>query len=145
MEGKTQSQGCSALVPSSCGANCRYGPSCLHKGSGSGTDGIQHPPVDVVSELWESMIGVEGEWDPQDPHLVDWALRMSDELTLSVVEPTEGSVWGKVVKEINSWKTPERDGILGFWWKHFHQAAVLLGWAVWDMLKEGDSNNILGL
>ena len=81
------------------------------------------------------MIGVEGEWDPQDPDLVDWALGMSDEPTPRVVEPIDGSVW------VNSWKAPGCDGICGFWWKNFHQAAVLLGRTVWDML-EGDSEDI---
>ena len=86
------------------------------------------------------MTGVEVEWDPQDPDLVKWALGMSDEPTLSVVEPIYGSVWGKV-KKLNSWKAPGQDGICGFWWKNFHQAAVLLGQAVWDMLEEGDSDH----
>ena len=58
------------------------------------------------------------------------------------VEPIDGSVWGKVVKKLNSWKAPGRDGICGYCWKNFHQAAVLLGRAVWDMLEEGDSDNI---
>ena len=99
----------------------RYGLSCLHKGSGKGTDGIQHPSADAVSKFWESVIGVEGEWDPQDPNLVNWTLEMSDELMLSVVEPIDGSIWGQVVKKLNSWKAPGRDGICGFWWKYFHQ------------------------
>ena len=120
----------------------RHGISCLQKGSGRGTDGIQHPSADAVSGFWESVIGVEGEWDPQDPDLVDWALGMSDEPMPEDVELVDGTVWGKVVKKLNSWKAPGRDGICGYWWKHFCQATVPLGRAVWDMLEEGDSDNI---
>ena len=108
----------------------------------SGADGIQHPSTDVVSQFWESVIGIEGDWDPQDPDLVDWDLAMSDEPRPRVVEPIDGSVWGTVVKKLNSWKAPGRDGICGFWWKHFRQATIFLGQAVWEMLEEGDSDNI---
>ena len=88
------------------------------------------------------MIGVEGVWDPQDPDLVDWARGMSDEPRPSVVEPIDGSVWPKVVKKLNSWKAPGRDGICGFWWKQFRRATVFLERAVREMLEEGDSDNI---
>ena len=74
--------------------------------------------------------------------MVEWAFGMSDDPTPSVAEPIDRSVWGKVVKKLNSWKAFGRDGICGFWWKNFHQAAVLLRRAVWDMLEEGDSDNI---
>ena len=144
-EGKTQSQGSSASVPRSSFINSayrRHGSSCLHQGTRSGTDGIQRPSADVVSQFWESVIGVEGDWHPQDLDLVDWALGMSDEPRPSVVEHIDGIVWGKVVKKLNSWKAPGRDGICGLWWKHFRQATVFLGRAVWEMLEEGDSDNI---
>ena len=105
----------------------RYGLSCLHKGSGKRTDGIQHPSADAVSKFWESVIGVEGEWDPQDPDLVNWTLEMSDELTPSMVEPIDGSIWGKVVKKLNSWKAPGRDGICGFHQKPQYSLGGLCG------------------
>ena len=81
----------------------------------SGTDGFQHQSADAVSEFWQSVIEVKGEWVPQDPDLVEWALGMSETLVPSVVEPIDGSIWGTVVKKLNSWKAPGRDGICGFW------------------------------
>ena len=119
----------------------RHGPSSLSRGPRGETDGIQHPSLDDVSSFWESIIGVEREWDPQDPYLVNWALGMSDTPMPSAVEPVDGRIWGKVVKKLNSWKARGHDGICGFWWKQFHQAALLLGRAVWGML-EGDSDSI---
>ena len=98
----------------------RHGPSSLSRGPSGETDGIQHPSLDDISSFWESVIGVEREWDPQDPYLVNWALGMSDTLMLSAVKPIDGRIWGKVVKKLNSCIAPGHDGICGFWWKRFH-------------------------
>ena len=54
------------------------------------------------------MIGVEGEWDPQDPNLVNWTLEMSDELMPSVVEPIDGSIWGQVVRNLTAGKPQDK-------------------------------------
>ena len=118
----------------------RHGPSCLSRRPGGGTDGIQHPSADEVSGFWESVIGVEGEWDPQDPDLVDWTLGRMDALTPSMMEPIDRNIWGKVVKKLNSWKATGRNGMCGFWWKHYHQTAELLGRAMWDMLEVNADN-----
>ena len=119
----------------------RQGPACLSGGSRGKDQGFQHPSADEVSRFWEGVIGVEGEWDPLDPAILDWAYPGSDAPAPGVVEPVDGNVWGKVVKKLNSWKAPGRHGICGFWWKQFHQAKELLRRTVWHML-EGDSDSI---
>ena len=115
----TQLRRLRALVQSSSTntAYCRQGLACLSGGSRGKDEGFQHPSADKVSRFWESVIGVEGDWEPLNPAILDWAYPGSDGPAPGVVEPIEGNVWGKVVKKLNSWKAPGRDRICGFWWK----------------------------
>ena len=117
------------------------GSKSLHSRSRGAPDGLQHPSQDEVTQFWRSVIGIKGHWDPEDPALAEWAFGRSEAPAPGVVEPIDVRVWGTVIKRLNSWKAPGRDGICGYWWKQFHQAAELLRQTVWKML-EGDSESI---
>ena len=99
----------------------RQGPSCLSGGSRGKINGIQHPSADKVSQYWEGVIGVDGDFDTDDPELVGWLRTRTEAPTMGSLrlEPIDEGIWGTVVRKLNSWKGPGRDGFCGFWWKQF--------------------------
>ena len=42
--------------------------------------GFQHPSVDEVSQLWENVIVIEGDWDLWDPALLDCESEMQGKI-----------------------------------------------------------------
>ena len=110
----------------------RQGPSCLSGGSRGKTEGIQHPSADEVSQFWEGVIGVDGDFNVYD---ASWAATQTE--LGGGFEPIDEGIWGIMTRKLNSWKAPGRDGICGFWWKYFHQAAECLRRAIWAMLRAG--------
>jgi len=112
----------------------RQGPSCLRSGSG-GEQGVQPPSASRVSDYWNSVIGVQGDWEPNEA-VVSWMFESAAPCPQGV-EPVAPQLWGSVVNRLRSWKAPGRDGICGYWWKSFQQASELLRQALWKILEGG--------
>ena len=87
------------------------------------------PSREALTEFWNSVIGVTGDFNPEDPLVRSWERDMD-------VPPSEASddewndmwetAWRKSMKKARSWKAPGNDGICAFWWKSFPRAANIL-------------------
>ena len=99
-------------------------------------DGSGPPPakLEEFKAFWESVMGVEGDYDPRHRYFQDWETQFSD-----VEQPPspkfDQNIWDKVLRRCKSWKAPGKDGVQGFWFKTFPEMGKALGQGLWKILK----------
>ena len=93
--------------------------------------------ADQITEYWSGVVGVPGTCDLNDSAVVQWRAEM-DNLPDPTWEEPELRVWKVACRKIKSWNAPGRDGISGFWWKKFHQAAAHF-WGIIKGLLNGET------
>ena len=79
------------------------------------------PTADQVSEYWGGVLGVEGEYDPDNSAITQWLEECPDCADGDDMELSEED-YAAVLKRAKNWKAAGRDGIAAYWWKAFPQA-----------------------
>jgi len=118
-------------------ANERYrkhGVSCISAKRQEGTSQHSPAPMGEFTKFWDSIMGVMGDYDPQDPMLTEWTQQF-EECERPPSPKFDQAIWEKVTRKCKNWRAPGKDGIQGFWLKAFPNMRRLLGIIVWKTMK----------
>ena len=89
------------------------GPSCLDPDKRGHECRGQPPTSDEVTQFWESVIGVPGEYNLEDPSIVQW----KESISISSEEgpAVDQLMFKSAIKRSRSWKADGHNGICAYW------------------------------
>jgi len=93
------------------------------------------PDPAAVEEFWGNLLGVEGQCNKHQESVQRWRTSMT-EVPRTPSPGFDLDLWQRILRKVQAWKAPGRDGIHGFWWKAFPQFSAKVGEVLWQLTKE---------
>ena len=102
-----------------------FGPKMLHQQTLKPRSCGAFPTVQQMEEYWSKILTVRGSCDTQSSLLELWRKEIKQKIQDDVEDVQEigDAIWQYVHKKVESWHAPRRDGIQGYWWRHFPSAS----------------------
>lgn len=85
---------------------------------GSRSRSNQIVPTSVeIREFWGGVVGVEGDFDEDDPAVQGWTKSFEEVEPLQWDDGVMALDWVQTLKKAKNWRSPGPDKIQAFWWK----------------------------